>query len=93
MNGSTNRELAKAMIKDRQEEARRAADQARVVEETRAAARDNQDGGARQGTVIARRVRALPRSPAAQRNLPPRHAPARRRTPPSTASLSTTCTR
>ena len=64
MNGSTNHELAKAMIKDRQEEARREAERARVIEEARAAARHDQDGSARQGTVIAR-VRALLRAPAA----------------------------
>lgn len=58
MNGSTNRELAKAMINDRQREARREGERARLVSEARAAARDDQDGGARQGTVIVR-VRAL----------------------------------
>ena len=47
MNGSTNRELVKAMINDRQREARREAEPARLVSEARAAARDDQDGGAR----------------------------------------------
>ena len=65
MNGFTNHELAKAMIKDRQAQARRAGERARVVEEVRAAARDDQASPSpvRRGAGVARRVRLLLRSP------------------------------
>jgi hypothetical protein len=64
MNGSTSHELAKAMIKDRQAQARRAGERARVIEEVRAAARDEQARPVRRGAGVARRVRLLLRSPA-----------------------------
>ena len=64
MNGSSNRELAKAMIKDRQVHARRAGERARVIEEVRVAARDEQASPVRRGAGVARRVRGLLRSPA-----------------------------
>jgi hypothetical protein len=66
MNGSTNHELAKAMIKDRQAQARRAGERARAIEEVRATARDEQASPSpvRRGSGVARRVRLLLRSPA-----------------------------
>ena len=64
MSGTTNHELAKAMIKDRQEGARRAGERARGIAEARAAARDDQTSVARPGTGVTRRVRALLRAPA-----------------------------
>ena len=69
MNGSTNYELAKAMISDRQQSARREGERARLVSEAREAARHEaarheRASGTRPGTVIAR-VRALLGAPAA----------------------------
>ena len=64
MSGTTNHELAKAMIKDRQEGARRAGERARGIAEARAAARDDQASSARPSVGVARRVRALLRAPA-----------------------------
>ena len=65
MSGTTNHELAKAMIKDRQEGARRAGERARGIAEARAAARDDdQARDARPSVSVARRVRALLRAPA-----------------------------
>ena len=65
MSGTTNHELAKAMIKGRQEQAHRAGERARVIAEARAAARDKRTSRARRSTGVARRVRALLRAPAA----------------------------
>jgi hypothetical protein len=64
MNGTSNHGLAQAMIKDRQQEARRAGERARSIAEARAAARDDQTSVARPGTGVTRRVRALLRAPA-----------------------------
>ena len=58
MSGTTNHELAKAMIKDRQEGARRAGERARGITEARAAALDDQADDARPSVGVARRVRA-----------------------------------
>jgi hypothetical protein len=66
MSGTTNHELAKAMIQGRQEQARRAGEHVRAIAEARAAtARDEQASRARQSTGVVGRMRALLRAPAA----------------------------
>ena len=65
MSGYINHELARALIQDRREQARRAGERARVIAEARAAAvRDEQASRARRSTGVVRRVRALLRAPA-----------------------------
>ena len=65
MSGTTNHELARAIIQGRQEQARRAGERSRIIAEARAAARDEQASRARRSTGVVRRVRALLGAPAA----------------------------
>jgi hypothetical protein len=66
MSGTTNHEVAKAIIQGRQEQARRAGERSRIIAEARAAAaRDEQASRARRSTGVVRRVRALLGAPAA----------------------------
>ena len=59
-----NYEFSRAMIAERQQAARRAGEQARIISEARAARRDKRADGPRPRTVIARGMRALRRAPA-----------------------------
>ena len=57
-------EFSRAMIAERQQAARRAGEQARIISEARAARREQRANSPRRRTIIARGIRALRRAPA-----------------------------